>query len=110
VNQDGVCEFGGKTDSIAAEGRHREVSLIGTTGRANREGAIEFDLQFQDKKGEPIGKVANRGIAKHDGRLLVMCVGRAWSDTRLKSIDQFTQAACNNRNHATLMVLGAESK
>ena len=111
VAKDGTCKLFGKMDSIAAEGRHRDFTVIGTLGAGDKDGVMELDLEFASH-GKGSGKVVWRGIAKRDGAVLVIALGRAWSGARPKSFDDVTAGAQqkSEAKHVTLIVLGADPK
>jgi hypothetical protein len=111
VAKDGTCELSGKLDSITAEYRHRDFTAMGILGLANKDGVMELDLEFSSK-GKGSGKVVWRGIAKRDGAVLMIALGRAWSEARPKSFDDVMAAAHQKpeAKHATLIVLGVDRK
>jgi hypothetical protein len=111
VAKDGTCELFGKSDSSRAEYRHRDFTAIGTLGGANKDGVMDLNLEFAtDGKGS--GKVVWRGIAKRDGAVLIIALGRAWSEARPKSFDDVMAASYHKSEakHTTLIVLGVDKK
>jgi hypothetical protein len=111
VSKDGACELVGTMDSDRAEYRHRDFATVGTLGVPDKDGVMELDLEFASQ-GKGSGKVVWRGIAKRDGAVLLIALGRGWSDARPKSFDGVMAAAHNKpeAKHATLIVLGVDRK
>ena len=107
VAKDGTCELFGMTDSSRAEYRHRDFSAIGTLGVANEDGVMKVNLEFASN-GKGSGVVVWRGISRRDGDVLMIALGRAWSDARPKSFDDVVGAAQKKpeAEHATLIILG----
>jgi hypothetical protein len=119
VAKDGACELFGTTDSIATEYRHRDFALIGTLSTANDEGVMDLDLSYQNRleQDQPIGPVVYKCIAKLDGNVLIVALGRARSDSRPKAFGDLTTAARASSTDeekspppVTVLVLGTERK
>ncbi len=118
VTKDGTCELFGRTESFLTETNY--FAMMGTLSAANDKGVMELDLSYQHrlKPGQPIGPVVYKGIAKHDGSVLIVALGRERSDSRPKAFDDLTTAAhvksTTDKDKptppVTLLVLGSERK